>query len=230
MRGGWMGPELTDDFYREKLKSRCVVTESGCWEYSGFRGDGNYGQMYCRGKQWRVHRLSFTLFKGPIPEGMDVCHSCDNPPCFNPDHLWPGDPKANGKDCVQKGRHHKVRNTHCPRGHSFAEFGRPHYSNPNWRSCTACERGRMRVAQGWPEDLAYSLPVVPHGERPVNINRRQPPMMLPRRRTHCKRGHELTPDNCYPKPGGGRQCRICHEVAEKAGVERRKQERSPVNG
>lgn len=220
------GRPMTDDLYREKLKSRCVVTEKGCWEYQGYCGWGDYGQMGYRGKTWPTHRLSFTLFKGPIPEGMDVCHSCDNPPCCNPDHLWPGDPKANSRDCVEKGRHHKAQNTHCPRGHAFAEHGRQYNTGQTWRACLACERGRQRMASGWPEDLAYSLPVIPHGQRPVNINQRRKPTGVPIKRTHCKRGHEMTPENSYPKPGGKRQCRICHDVAERAGVERRRAARN----
>ncbi len=51
-----------------------------------------------------AHRCSFIEFKGKIPEGLLVCHSCDNRACINPDHLWVGSQKENAIDSVKKGR------------------------------------------------------------------------------------------------------------------------------
>lgn len=52
----------------------------------------------------RAHRLAFQLVKGPIPEGLSILHSCDNPPCCNPAHLTAGTTKENVQDAISKGR------------------------------------------------------------------------------------------------------------------------------
>lgn len=63
-----------------------------------------YGKIRINKKVNLVHRLSYEEYVGDIPEGMFVCHTCDNPPCFNPDHLFVGTPDDNMKDMVSKGR------------------------------------------------------------------------------------------------------------------------------
>jgi hypothetical protein len=84
-----------------------TVTASGCWEFNG-RGDKKgYGRVkvgHAYGTT-AAHRLSYEAFHGPIPEGMHICHACDNPPCINPDHLWAGTHLENMQDMVAKGRH-----------------------------------------------------------------------------------------------------------------------------
>ena len=80
-----------------------------CWEWTGTRRGGrwNYGLAQIRGKEWRAHRLSYVFYIGPIPERMQVCHHCDNPPCINPAHLFLGTNADNVHDCMAKGRDRK---------------------------------------------------------------------------------------------------------------------------
>ena len=65
---------------------------------------GGYGIVRADGKTKRTHRVAWELSKGAIPDGMLVCHRCDNPPCVNVDHLFLGTDSDNSRDMVAKGR------------------------------------------------------------------------------------------------------------------------------
>jgi hypothetical protein len=83
-------------------------TASGCWEYTGCRNDKGYGQLYDgSSRKISAHRASWAVHRGPIPDGLCVCHHCDNPSCVNPDHLFLGTKKDNFDDMWDKGRQAK---------------------------------------------------------------------------------------------------------------------------
>jgi HNH endonuclease len=102
-------PECLDvkNIFARLLIGRHIDAATGCWNWQRCRNSAGYGVMKLGGRQgWidRVHRLSFALHKGPVGPGDCVLHRCDNPPCFNPDHLFLGTKADNTKDMMAKGR------------------------------------------------------------------------------------------------------------------------------
>lgn len=88
------------------LLGRRINEGTGCWEWTrGTRGKMKYGTLCVGGKNEGVHRLSAHVFHGfDLRSPMLICHSCDNPLCFNPDHLFVGTHKDNSDDKFKKGR------------------------------------------------------------------------------------------------------------------------------
>jgi len=89
----------------KRLYANYKENENGCWIWQGQAGKTSpYGQIKAFGKFVLTHRLSYELYNGKIPEGMVICHHCDNPLCINPDHLFCGTMKDNAQDMIKKGR------------------------------------------------------------------------------------------------------------------------------
>jgi hypothetical protein len=145
--------ELAEDFLLNKILPNIKMTFSGCWEWEGTKQAQGYDRYKIKGRKYSVHRAVYQIVNGvQLTSKIFVCHSCDNPSCCNPDHLWLGTPQDNVSDMVAKGRY------------------------TNWNSL----------------------------------------------KTHCKHGHEFTPENTYPKGGTGRQCKTCRRRID---VERRRKRR-----
>lgn len=88
----------------DKKGPYCIALRSRCWQWKGGQIRG-YGGFRLDGKLTGAHRVSWKLFKGPIPDGLCVLHECDNKLCVNPDHLFTGTQKQNSENMVGKNRH-----------------------------------------------------------------------------------------------------------------------------
>lgn len=93
------------------LPKIAIAGDDECWIFQGARGGGGYGSFWDgtnypngRPRVKGAHRFSYRMFVGPVQDDMDVLHTCDNPPCVNPNHLWVGTHSENMRDAVAKGK------------------------------------------------------------------------------------------------------------------------------
>jgi hypothetical protein len=126
---------------KKRLLLKVEVDTSGCWLWTGHKKPNGYGQITINYKTLSTHRLSYELFKGPIPEGMYICHSCDVKACINPDHLWTGTHQDNMNDMTKKNRskNQNMGKTHCIRGHAYTPKN-TQLQNQGRRYCKTCKK------------------------------------------------------------------------------------------
>lgn len=77
---------------------------SACWPWRGARDNKGYGAARVAGRALKAHRVAYEVAHGPIPAGLIVRHTCDNPPCCNPAHLEVGTHADNARDKAERGR------------------------------------------------------------------------------------------------------------------------------
>jgi hypothetical protein len=87
----------------DRFWSKVDKTEN-CWNWTAGTYEKGYGLYSIKNRNYRAHRVSYEMHKGPIPEGMLVLHQCDNPRCVRPDHLFLGTNADNMADKIAKGR------------------------------------------------------------------------------------------------------------------------------
>ena len=131
--------------------------EEECWEWQGSRTSGGYGVICYRGEGKYAHRLSLEFDNRPVPPRHHACHTCDNPPCVNPKHLYPGTPMDNMRDKMERGRQPK---------------GETHYAT-KLSDDDVAEIRKLHSEGAWQADLARTYGVDPsHVSDIIRGNRR----------------------------------------------------------
>ncbi len=93
-------PPIEDRIWAKVKKG----SDAECWEWTGGCTRAGYGTISYQNRHQYAHRLVYEFTHGAIPDGMLICHTCDNPICVNPAHLWVGTKGDNNRDMIAKGR------------------------------------------------------------------------------------------------------------------------------
>jgi hypothetical protein len=152
-----------------------------CWPWTGARNPKGYGQFNDGIRFHTASRFAWAIAnKSPFPADLLACHSCDNPPCCNPAHIWPGTHTENMQDAAAKGsfkgagerlrKGKRTFSTHCPNGHLFSPENTAK-ANGN-RRCITCHREgnkrlharRMAMIEAFPVLRATLIEIAGNGD------------------------------------------------------------------
>lgn len=131
---------------------RHVLLSDGCWEWSGALHERGYGVINDGrrpARAMRAHRLSFEIHRGPIPDGLLVCHRCNNKRCVRPDHLYLATNAENVRHAFRDGlnpsQERAKARASCKHGHAYTPANTYRHNGTGHRQCRECHRLRARA-------------------------------------------------------------------------------------
>lgn len=139
-----------DQAFREHFWARVDRSNpNGCWEWTAGRSKFGYGRLRHGGKDYVASRIAYELTKGQLLQGMCALHSCDNPSCCRPEHLFAGTTSDNNRDMINKGRQAK--------GAVIAKGGQKRFGDRNGTRLhpETRERGDHHWTHRMPERVAH---------------------------------------------------------------------------
>jgi HNH endonuclease len=136
---------VREDLLAKVLDNLSIGGPDSCWEWKGSKDRLGYGMIWDKinKRSDRVQRVTYRLWKGPIPTGYHIDHLCQNPPCANPRHLEAVTPGEN----VLRGTGVTAQNalkTHCPKGHEYTPENTK-VTPQGWRECRICKREQLQT-------------------------------------------------------------------------------------
>lgn len=124
-----------------EILARITQDPDGCWRMPGWKSGGGYTYVRYEGRDWRAHRLVYTLLIGPIPVGLTLDHLCRQKECVNPSHC---DPCTD----VENVRRYLATITHCPQGHPLSGANlKVTKTRPTVRRCRRCFNDNRNAAR-----------------------------------------------------------------------------------
>ena len=123
--------------------SRKPNPETGCIEWTSTTDGKGYGIIHSKGKNIYVHRYIYEQYKGTIPAGLGVLHTCNNSLCSNPDHLYAGTPKQNMRDMHNAGRGITAYVMHSITEEQYKILANPCYSQAVKQQLTGLSKGTV---------------------------------------------------------------------------------------
>ena len=133
----WVQPVAKRKNLKVRFWKKVAIPDDlgGCWEWTAGKDPGGYGRIQCPSAgSLLAHRASYELHYGPIPPGMVIMHSCDNPGCENPAHLSAGTQALNCKDRGEKGRGKYQNGSASPPSKTNRECGAGYTSGADHRN------------------------------------------------------------------------------------------------
>lgn len=139
---GPRGSQAEDVAFARFMSKVNLLSPDGCWPWLG-RLDNGYGRFWLNRKSTLAHRVSWETLRGPIPQDLQIDHTCRNRACVNPDHLEPVTIAVN----VLRGQGVSAANkikTHCINGHELVAPN-VYRTKRGQRACVPCMRERTRA-------------------------------------------------------------------------------------